>query len=146
MRLVINVSVSLSLLLGVVLVQSMHAQREATRVVRIEVDENEIHDEYMVVFDAGNYWIEAKRTESGFVLPEAVSRSEWVNFIFSFGKHKLRFNNVHVSNFNGDWMDTWPYSEEYVARKDAKRNPKAYYIKFLNGHGTQHVVNVFRRK
>jgi hypothetical protein len=128
----------------------MHAQRGATRVTRIEVDEIEVHDEYKVVFDAGNYWIEGKRTETGFVIPDAVSGTEWVNFIFSFGEHKLRFSKVHISKFGTDWIvgvDKWPYSEEYVGRKDAKRTHEAYYIKFQGkGLGTQLVVNSFRRK
>ena len=48
---------TLLIVICAVVSQSMHAQSGGTRVTRIEVDEKEVHDEYKVLFDAGNYWI-----------------------------------------------------------------------------------------
>ena len=124
-----------------------HAQSTVTRVVRVEVDGKATDANYKVVFDAGNYWIEAKRTDSGFIVPDAVLKSEWLNFVFIFGDHKLRFDKVHVSKFSTDWtvgVDEAPFSEELVKRAESKRTVEVYFIRFSGEPGTQRTVTISR--
>ena len=138
---IVTIAFVLGCLYSVVPAQTTHV----TVISRIEVDEKAVTDDYRVIFDAGNYWVEARRTPKGFILPEAVRDQESINFVFKFRKYNLRFSNVHRSKFQSDWVvgvDEKPYSPEIVSPRKMKKTQAAYYIEFLAGHGTQLTITI----
>jgi hypothetical protein len=109
------------------------AQSVSTNILKIEIDGKTVTKDYKVKFLSDEKWIEAKRTSTGFVLPDDVKAQESVTFSISFGKHNLVFSDLHISNFSVDWtvgVDTKPYSEEFVKPEEAKTTKSLYYIKF----------------
>ena len=110
----------------------------ATQIQKIEIDGKEIRTRYRVFVFSGK-WIEAKRTRTGFILPEKVRRETDLPVLITFGKHRLAFSPIRVSKFNESWIvgiDKKPFSEEFATAEEAK-NIKRIYYKQLTGEGAQ---------
>ena len=117
------------------LVSEVRAQSGSTRIVRLEVDKKEVKKSYRIFFLSQGRWIEAQKTADGFILPRAVQNEENVTLRITFGKYKLEFAGVHISNFAVNWIvgvDKKPFSEDLVdSEQNAEREIEAvYYIVF----------------
>ncbi|GIU83223.1 MAG: hypothetical protein KatS3mg006_2287 [Pyrinomonadaceae bacterium] len=109
------------------------AQSFSTRIVRIEIDGKEVKKDYKVFFFSNGKWIEAKRTPTGFVIPNELRNEEYLTVLISFGKYKLKFSEIHISKFDQNWtvgIDKKPFSEEFVKPEEAKTTKRVYYIQF----------------
>ena len=134
---------AVGLLIGMALGAS--AQTLTTTISRIEVDEKEYKKDYEVSFLVGETWIKAERTPTGFIVPLELQREEHLHFLITFGKHRLEFDDVHISKFGVDWLvgvDLKPYTHQTLDEEEAKRTTQLYYIRFLSGHGTVLTVRV----
>ena len=125
------------------------AQSLSTKITKIEVDGKTTNKNYKVFFLSNGNWIESVRTTTGFVVPDQLKTEEYLTTLITFGKHKLEFSKIHISNFSVDWIvgvDTKPFSEEFVEPEDAKVTERVYYIQFEGEPGRQLVVTIKKNK
>ncbi len=109
------------------------AQSLSTKIVRIEIDGKEVKKIYKVFFLSNGKWIESERTSTGFSVPSELMTEEYLTVLITFGKYKLKFSEIHISNFNENWVvgvDKKPFSDEFVKPEEAKTTKRAYYIQF----------------
>ena len=74
------------------------------------------------------------KTPTGFVLPAKLMTEQSLSVLITLGKHRLKFPEVHISNFNTDWIvgiDKEPFSDEFVNPEESKSVKRVYYIQFL---------------
>ena len=124
------------------------AQSQSTRIIKLEVDGKEVKQDYRIFFLSRGIWTDAPKTSSGFTLPKEVEDEEYLTLIVAFGKHKLEFERVHISNFKVDWIvgvDSRPFSEEFVRAEDQRRVEQVYYLKFDGEPGRQLVVTKWKK-
>jgi hypothetical protein len=127
-----------SLLLILFLCFQVQAQTIITRIAKLEVDGKEVKKDYKALLYSEKHKLEAKKNNSGFILPDELRSEEYLGVIITFGKHKLDFSRIHISNFGLVWtvgVDKKPYSEEFVEPEEAKAIKQVYYIKFTGGKG-----------
>lgn len=125
------------------------AQSSSTEITRIEVDGRIFKKSYKVFFLSDDNWVESEKTSTGFVIPSRLKTQEYLTVLVTFGKHKLEFSKIHISNFSVDWIvgvDTKPFSEELVRPEDAKTTKRAYYIEFEGEPGRRLVITVKKIK
>ena len=130
------------------LVSEVNAQSQSTRIVRLEIDGKEVKTSYRIFFLSSGDWTEAQKTATGFILPREVENKESLTLTIKFGKHKLTFENVHISNFKTDWtvgVDKKPFSEEFVNPDEKRAIEQVYYLKFEGEPGRLFVVTKFKK-
>lgn len=128
---------------GLVRVSGVDAQTLTTKIARIEIDEKEYKGDYKVSFLIGETLVKAERIPTGFIVPLELQREEYLDFVITFGQHRLEFSEMHISNFSDKWIvgvDLEPYTYEELDPEEAKKTRQLYYITFLNGHGRQLIV------
>jgi len=119
------------------------AQSVSTKIVRVEIDGKSTKKSYKVFFLSNGNWIESEKTATGFVVPSQLKAEEYLTVLITFGKHRLEFSKIHISNFSVDWIvgvDTKPFSEEFVKPEEAKITERAYYIEFEGEPGRRLVI------
>jgi hypothetical protein len=129
-------------------VVEVKAQAQSTRIVRLEVDEQEVKQKYRVLVLSNGRWIAAQVTKDRFRLPKVVQKQEHVTLMITFGKHRLEFEDVHISNFRVDWMvgvDTEPFSEENIVADEKRPIQQLYYIVFEGEPNRQLTVTKWKR-
>lgn len=139
----------ITILISLILVCSAGAKNVqaslGTQIQRIEIDGKEIKTRYRVFVFSGK-WIEAKRTRTGFILPQRVRSETDLPVLITFGKHRLAFSEIRVSKFNESWtvgIDTKPFSQRFATAAEAKNIKRIYYIQFTGeGPETELVVKV----
>jgi hypothetical protein len=127
----------------------IEAQSLSTKVERIEIDGKIVKKNYKVFLRSGNEWIEAAKNATGFFIPDELKMNENLSVLVTFGKYKLEFAEVHISNFNTKWtvgVDEKPYSEELISSSQAKTAKRIYYIKFQGGVGLDRTMTVVQKK
>jgi hypothetical protein len=140
------VIVGLIITYGVVV--EVKAQARSTRIVRFEVDGKEVKQKYRVFVLSSGRWIAAGITKDGFRLPTVVQKQEHVTLVITFGKHRLNFEDVHISNFRVDWtvgVDTEPFAEENMDPNEKRAIQKLYYIVFEGEPGRRLTVTKWKR-
>jgi hypothetical protein len=68
--------------------------------------------------------------------------------MIAFGKQRLKFEKVHISNFRNDWIvgvDTKPFYEEFVKPDEQKSIEQIYYIQFEGEPGRQLIVALHKK-
>jgi hypothetical protein len=119
------------------------AQSQSTRIVRLEVDGKEVKKSYRIFFLSKGTWTEAQTTAAGFTLPRELENEEHLTVMIAFGKHRLKFERLHISNFKTDWIvgvDKQPFSEEFVKPDQQKLVEQVYYVQFEGEPGRQLIV------
>ncbi len=125
--------VLLGLICAACFVGTAKAQSTSTKITGIEVDGKQVKKKYKVFFLSDGEWVLAKRFPEGFIVPSTLDDEEYLTILIEFGKYRLRFPDIHISNFTEDWVvgvDRKPFSDEYVKPEDAKGTNRAYYIRF----------------
>jgi len=120
-----------------------NAQSISTKIVRVEVDGKSTKKSYKVFFLSNGDWVESEKTATGFLIPGQLKAEQNLTILITFGKYRLEFSDIHISNFSVDWtvgVDTKPFSEEFVKPEEAKTTELAYYIKFEGEPGRVFVV------
>ena len=142
----------LGLLVTFFLVGSMTAQRDATKhatkIVRLEVDGKEVRNDFKVFFLLRGNWIEAKRKMTGFFIPYELEKEEYLAVSIEFGKYKLEFSRLHISNFGEDWVvgvDKKPFSDEYVKPEEKETTKLAYYLRFEGSEPARQIIVTERK-
>lgn len=131
------------------LLSDVNAQPQSTRIVRLEVDGKQVKKSYRIFFLSKATWIEAQKTAAAFTLPRAIENEEYLTLMIAFGKHRLKFDKVHISNFRNDWIvgvDTEPFSEELVKPDEQKSIEQIYYIQFEGEPGRQLIVTKLKKQ
>ncbi len=115
-------------------VASVFAQEKRVKVVRIEVDGQEVKTKFKVDIISGEKKgkvYNAKIDGSSFIVPaEVVGKN--VGVIFRFKNYAATFFFVSPPNFDNDWtvgVDTKPFAEENVASSDPPDTAIIYYVK-----------------
>lgn len=132
--------VILGLIMTYGLLSEVKAQSQSTRIVRLEVDGKEVKKSYRIFFLSRGTWTEAQKTAAGFTLPRAVENEEYLTLMIAFGKHRLKFERLHISNFKNDWIvgvDKQPFSEEFVKPDEQRLIEQVYYVQFEGEPGRQ---------
>ena len=114
-----------------------------TKIIRLEIDGKEVKKSYKVFFFSDGKWIESDKTSTGFVIPSELKTKEYLTVLITFGKYKLKFSDIHISNFSEDWIvgvDKKPFSDEFVKPEEAKITKRAYYIQFEGGDPSRLLV------
>lgn len=126
----------------------VNAQPQTTRIVRLEVDGKQVKKSYRIFFLSEGTWAEAQKTAAGFKLPRAIENEEYLTLMIAFGKYRLKFDKVHVSNFRTDWIvgvDTKPFSEEFVRPDEQRAIEQIYYIQFVGEPDRQLIVTKLKK-
>ena len=126
----------------------IEAQSLSTKIERIEIDGKTVKKSYKVFLLSRNEWIEAEKTATGFFIPDELKTNENLSVLFTFGKYKLEFSKVHISNFDTKWIvgvDEKPYSEELISSSQAKTAKRVYYIKFQRGISLDRIMTVIQK-
>jgi hypothetical protein len=130
------------------LLAEVSAQSSSTRIVRLEVDAKEVRKSYRIFFLSMGTWTEAPKTAAGFTLPREVETEEYLTLMIAFGKYRLKFERLHISNFKTDWIvgvDKRPFSEEFVKPDEQKLTEQVYYLRFEGEPGRQLIVTKRKR-
>jgi hypothetical protein len=141
--------VILGLIMTCGLVSEMKAQSQSTRIVRLEVDGKPVKKSYRIFFLSRGTWIEAQKTAASFTVPREVESEEYLTLRIAFGKYRLEFERVHVSNFKNDWIigvDNEPFSEEFVKPDEQRRVEQIYYVQFEGEPGRQLIVTKWKKQ
>ena len=138
-----NRIIFLGLLLTVCFFCEVKAQSLSTKIIRIEVDGKEVSKNYRVSFLSNGNWVRAERTATGFIDPNELKTEKYLTVLIAFGKYRLKFSEVHISNFTEDWIvgvGKKPFSDEFVKAEDAKTTKRAYYIQLEGGEPSRQLV------
>ncbi|MCO6511550.1 MAG: hypothetical protein J5I65_12230 [Aridibacter famidurans] len=124
-----------------------NAQDDITKVVRLEIDGQEVKESYKVSFLIDEKWREVQTTSTGFKVPKELKDQEYLSVLFEFGGHRLAFSRLHSSKFRTDWIvgvDLKPFSEDLVDPEEMEVTDQVYYIEFNSrlGLGTKLVVKI----
>jgi hypothetical protein len=141
--------VVLGLIITYGFVVEVKAQAPSTRIVRLEVDGKKVKQRYRVFVLSRGRWIAAQITRDGFRLPTVVQKQEQVTLIITFGRHRLEFEDVHISNFRVEWtvgVDTEPFDEENIDPDEKRAIQQLYYIVFEGEPGRRLTVTKFQRQ
>lgn len=140
------------LILGLIitcgLLSDVKAQSQSTKIVRLEVDGKEVTQNYRIFFLSKGTWIKAQKTAAGFTLPRQITL-EYLTLLIAFGKHRLKFDRVHISNFKCDWIvgvDKEPFSEEFVKPDEQRVIEQVYYVRFEGEPGRQLIVTKWKKR
>ena len=131
------------------LLSGVKAQSQSTRIVRLEVDGKEVKKSYRIFFLSSGRWIEAQKNADRFTLPKAVQNEEYVALMITFGKHRLEFDRVHISNFRVDWtvgVDKEPFSKEFVKPDEQRVVEQVYYLVFEGEPDRQLTVTKWKKQ
>jgi hypothetical protein len=124
----------------------VQAQTVITKITKIEIDGKKVKKDYKVLLYSENKSVEAKRTVDGFIVPAELRGKEQLGVAITFGKHKLNFSDIHISNFDTDWIvgvDKKPFSDEVIYLDGAKAAKSAYYITFISDTGLDRRLTIF---
>lgn len=127
----------------------IEAQSLSTKIERIEIDGKVVKKSYKVFLRSSNEWIEAEKTATGFFIPDELKMNENLSVLFTLGKYKLEFSEIHISNFDTKWIvgvDEKPYSEDFISSSQAKTAKRVYYIKFQGSIGLDRTLTVVQKK
>lgn len=128
-----KIIIIIALLLNLCFMSEAGAQTTSTRIIKIEIDGKKVEKDYKVLFLLNGKWIESAKTSTGFIIPDELRREEYLTVLISSGRYKLKFADLHASNFRENWIvgvDNKPFSAEFVEPEDAKTTRFAYYILF----------------
>lgn len=131
------------------LLSEVKAQSQSTRIVRLEVDGKEVKKSYRIFFLSRDTWTEAQKTAAGFTLPREIENEEYLTLMIAFGKHRLKFERVHISNFKNDWIvgvDKEPFSGEFVKPDEHRVIEQVYYVQFEGEPGRQLIVTKWKKE
>jgi hypothetical protein len=137
--------IKLGLLLFIFLCIGVQAQTIATTVEKLEIDGKIVKKDYKVFLYTNDKRIEAKRVKEGFIIPDELKNEEYLGTEITFGKYKLDFSKIHISNFTVSWIigvDKKPFSDEFVKPEDVSSTKQVYYIEFSGEPGRRLVVTI----
>jgi hypothetical protein len=124
----------LVLMLTLFLWLPVHAQTIITKISKLKIDEKEVKKDYKDLLYSKNKSVEAKRTTNGFIVPDELRSEEYLDVTITFGKHKLDFSEIHISNFDTVWIvgvDKKPFSNVNSYLVERKTTKSINYIVFI---------------
>ncbi|KXJ99214.1 MAG: hypothetical protein UZ17_ACD001002475 [Acidobacteria bacterium OLB17] len=121
------------LLLSIGFLCAAKSLAQSTKVIGVEVDGQKVKANYNVFALLDGRRIKLKRNSEGFSIPAELKDKQHLSIVFSFGKYKLHFPNIHISKFSDNWIvgvDRKPFSDDFVSSAEAESIKLAYYILF----------------
>lgn len=121
-----------------------------TRVIKLQMDGEEIKANYRVFLAAQGKEFEAAVNKDGFVVPAELRDSETIGVRVVIGTENLDFSKVHISKFDNEWIigiDRKPFSEEFADGTDMTKVKLIYYILFQSKRGLDtQLISVIRER